>query len=745
MARLYIKRTADATEIVEKRVNELEAQLLGLNEKVERQSREANELYNECDRLISEGTSDQRISQAKKKYDHKRTELANSVGEKNRLASRLDEERAIFENLKATVEESDKKGEDATRFVEEQSIGDQGVRGKEPARKKDGQNELGEKVEGHSTMLLKHTDSLGHLSSVQAEHTKQLTEHGAKLVEHDKDIQGLKRASPGLISGSELYHKDNDDANPTESKKGVDSLSPPPSNAKPDQKPSESPPSHHDAVAAEESANGGTSSGKKIKSIAKNDQIEEGETSKVEVSKGKPEQDHEMVQPKGQDLQDFKGVTEGKEPSYENSRSPDKNKVPATDTSQAKDETSENDKPAASTSDPDLSHAPSEQPLTDPKDPTTSPAKESDDKNPSGPEDREQHDKKYDPPKAAEESVNKDTTKKPDESSGEKDTPQTKSILPEMEKLTPGVNERLDEIETKHDTLHNRVQEVDKKTAKVEQLDLDITKIVSKQDTHGEKLNGHAAKLEYHDQKIEHHDQKIEDQDAKVEHHDQMIKKVEGKTNEHGEKIGQLIKTTTNHGENLAVHNVHLDYHKEDITNLKHKADTQATTAASIEVQLGHSAEKLKEVDQVKHGLNDMGKQLVQYKSDIQYLRDRTQLLEKDVRKIEVQDERLKSLQSNVADYKGLITDVQTKQQLQTAQLLALKEKTEKTVPDDVPKGKVNIGLITGLGGGVLGIGALAAGAYIWWKKHKDRQNASKITEEVSKRYSCSSHQHRCH
>lgn len=62
-----------------------------------------------------------------------------------------------------------------------------------------------------------------------------------------------------------------------------------------------------------------------------------------------------------------------------------------------------------------------------------------------------------------------------------------------------------------------------------------------------------------------------------------------------------------------------------------------------------------------------MGNELVEYKSDIQYLRDRTQLLEKDVKKIDVYNERLQSVQSNVANYKGLITDVQTKQQQQTA------------------------------------------------------------------------------
>ena len=681
MSRLYIKRTAGATEIVENRVTELEAQLAGLNAKVERQSREANELYNECDRLASEGASDQRINEAKKKYDQKRTELAGSVGEKNRLAGQLDEERAIFENLKTALQEKDKKRQD------KESTGGQGVKGKEPARGKD---ELGGKVEEHSTMLLKHTDSLGHLSTVQAEHTKQLTEHGTKLAEHDKDIQGLKKASPGLVSISESHYKDDDVAHQTDQSKAADNV--------------------------------------------KNDQIKEAGTSKSEASEHKPEKDHEIVKSNGPAPQGFNAGAEEISLSHENGPSADKNEVPAADTSQPKDETSKNDKPATSTSDEDLSHPLLEQPPTEAIDRTVSPAKESDGKNPSGPEDREQRNQKYEPQNAAEESVNGDgTNDKLDESAGQKkDAPQTGPILPETQNLAPDVDERLNEIETKHDTLHNKVLEVDKKTAKVEQHDLDITKIVDTQDTHGEKIDDHAAKLEHHHQKIEQHDQKIEHQDLKVEHHDQMIQKVEGKTNEHGEKIGQLIKTTTNHGENIAVHNVHLDYHKDDITNLKHKADTQATTTASFGAQLGYNAEKFKEVDQVKHGLDDMGKQLFQHKSDIEYLRDRTQLLEKDVRKIEVQDERLRSLQSNVADYKGLISDVQAKQQYQTAQLLALKEKTEKPVTELPSKGKVNIGLITGLGGGVLAIGALIASAYIWWKKRESHKNAAKAAEEVS-------------
>jgi hypothetical protein len=694
MIRLPIKRSIDPKAITQQRIVHLQGLLNDQNERLVRLNEESTKLSAIYTRLAHDAAGRAETRQAEMRRNEKVNEYVEAMARQRELVREIEEEKVIFDNLKTGVEADEKEMREKGPFAEGESGGSQNhdVKGTQSAREDSGQSSLGGRVDEH---LVKHIDKLGQLGTVQAQHTKQLTEHGVKLAEHDIEIQGLKEASSS-------------------------------SQVKTDQESHENPPPRHDVVATKQSGEDGTSWGEESKPDTKNDQINKGGNSKVEAPKLKPKKDHDLGKPKDHTSQGFNVVTEGKEPSHENGPSPDKNDVAPVDTNQPKDETSKNDKPTAPISDTDLGHPPIEQPSVDPKNPSGSPAKESDDKNPLDTQDCEQYDQQLPPPKAAEESVNKDgTDNELVESSGEKkDASQSKPILSETKIFTQEVDERLNKVETKNDTPNNQVQEVDK-TAKVEQYDLDITKILSTQDTHGEKIDSHGAKLEHHAQDIEHHDQKIQ-------YHDQRIQKVESKTNEHGEKIWKLIETTTNNGQNLAVHDVHLDYHKDDIANLKQKADTQATTAASFEAQLCHNAEKLKEIDQVKHGLNDMGKQLVQYKSDVQHLCDRTQSLEKDIKKFEGNDERLKVLQSNVADYKRLITDVQAQQQYQTAQLLALKEKTEKPVMEAPPKGKVNIGLISGLGGGVIAIGALTAGAYIWWKKRIANQNAAKNIEEVS-------------
>jgi hypothetical protein len=81
-----------------------------------------------------------------------------------------------------------------------------------------------------------------------------------------------------------------------------------------------------------------------------------------------------------------------------------------------------------------------------------------------------------------------------------------------------------------------------------------------------------------------------------------------------------------------------------------------------------------------------------------------------------------------MANYRGLVTDVQTQQETQKAQILNLKDEAGahavvvKKLKDEASK--PNIGLIAGLAGvGLAAIAGIGTGFYFWWQKRK-AQNA---------------------
>lgn len=108
---------------------------------------------------------------------------------------------------------------------------------------------------------------------------------------------------------------------------------------------------------------------------------------------------------------------------------------------------------------------------------------------------------------------------------------------------------------------------------------------------------------------------------------------------------------------------------------------TQVTKTAEYAVKIDLVAERLKEVDQVKQELGNFRTNAVQqdaglrrYGKQLEGLADRTQVLEKDTRRIEAHDEKFNTIleeftgmQSNMANGRGLVTDVQTQQETQKA------------------------------------------------------------------------------
>ena len=307
-------------------------------------------------------------------------------------------------------------------------------------------------------------------------------------------------------------------------------------------------------------------------------------------------------------------------------------------------------------------------------------------------------------------------------------------FLEKTEKPSPEQEVRITQLETKHETLDNKVQQTDQKTDKHA---LDLTQVVSTQQTHGNRLDDHQQK----------------------------IVEVKAQTDDHKSKLDVLIKNWNENDKDIAIHETHLVSQHEDLADLKKKMDTQLTKSVSCEAKIDHVSAKLKEVDQVKDGLHEIQGEIKAQNTNIDHhgrqingLTDRTKALEKDMRRIEVHEERFNALQSNVhngiqlvstqdkklssmmerfnriqssmADCKGLITDVRTTQEHQKAQILTLKDKfggDVVRVKEDVGGKKPNIELIAGLG--AFGLAALAGGGaavYFWWKKRKSSKTPGK-------------------
>ena len=237
MIRLPIKRSIDPKAITQQRIDHLQSLLNDQNARLVRLNEESTKLSAIYTRLAHDSAGRAETRQAETRRYEKVNEYVEAMARQRELVREIEEEKVIFDNLKIGVEADEKEMGEKGLFAEGESSGVQNhdVKGTQSAREDSGQSDLGGRVDEH---LVKHIEKLGQLGTVQAQHAKQLTEHGVKLAEHDKDIQGLKKASPGLVSASEVHHTDDDAAHP-KTPKNVNKviISPP----KPDQESHENP------------------------------------------------------------------------------------------------------------------------------------------------------------------------------------------------------------------------------------------------------------------------------------------------------------------------------------------------------------------------------------------------------------------------------------------------------------------------------------------------------------------------